>query len=103
MTKTKSSKPTKQGQLNTDMCDCIDCLWANLVQYDAPQDPLLAECTMKPQPYSPRFPYAVEIARAKKRCPMHKHTDEVRTPELRPKCRFFPMACYVKSESRQAV
>lgn len=85
MAKTKSSKPTKLEQPNTAVCDCTDCRWANLVQYDAPHDPLLAECTRKPQPYSAHFPYEVEIARAKKKCLMHEYTDEVRTPELRMK------------------
>lgn len=78
------STPNQQ-QPNTTICDCTDCRWAHLVQYDAPRDPLLAECTKKPQPYSPKFPYAVEVARAKKLCPMYEHTDEARTPELRPK------------------
>lgn len=82
-------------------CDCTDCHWANLVQYDAPRDPLLAECTRKPQPYSPRFPYQVEIARAKKLCPMYKHTDAVKTPQVRAKVRRHPMACHVESMPQQ--
>jgi len=103
MAKKKSSKPTKKEQPNTAICDCTDCLWAKLVQYDAPRDPLLAECTRKPQQHSPRFPYVVEIARAKKMCPMYMHTDELRTPELRPKRRFSEMADNVKPQLQQAV
>ncbi len=98
MAKTKSNNYYRKGeQPNTSICDCTDCFWANLVQYDAPREPLLAECTKKPQPHSLRFPYQVEVARAKKKCPMYKHTDEARTPELRPK------PGNVKSELRQAV
>lgn len=104
MAKTKSNEQTtKQEQPNTAICDCTDCLWAHLIQYDAPRDPLLAECTKKPQPYSVHFPFAVEVARAKKLCPMYRHTDEVRTPELRPKRRFYTMAANVKPELQQAV
>ncbi len=98
----KSNNKTQQEEKpNTSICDCMDCLWAHLVQYDAPRDPLLAECHKKPQLYSVRFPYAVEVARAKKKCPMYKHTDEVRTPELRPKVRYVSMACHVKSQTQQ--
>ena len=86
--KRSNNNSTKEEEkINTSICDCTDCRWAHLVQYDAPRDPLLAECTKKPQPYSMRFPYEVEIARAKKKCPRYKHTDEVRTPELRQKRR----------------
>ena len=88
---------------NTAVCDCTDCLWARLVQYDAPRDPLLAECTRKPQPGSDRFPYQVEVARARKMCPMYKHTDEARTPERRAKVRRTSMACYVLSQPQQTL
>lgn len=83
-------------------CDCTDCRWARLVQYEGPREPLLAECTKKPQPYSVRFPYQVEVDRAKKVCPLYLHTDEVRTPEIRAKVRFYPMAGHVTSQ-QQAV
>ncbi len=104
MAKTKSDKQTtKQEQVNRSICDCTDCYWAHLVQYDAPRDPLLAECTRKPQSYNVHFPYEVQVARTKKVCPMYRHTDEVRTPELRPKRRFYTMARNVKSGLQQAV
>lgn len=85
------------------VCDCTDCHWANLVQYEGPKEPLLAECTKKPQPYSPRFPYQVEVARAKKLCPLHKHTDKVKVIQIRPKVRHYPMACFAKYQLQQAV
>ena len=90
-------------QKRKTICDCTDYLWANLVQYDAPGDPLLAECTKKPQTFSARFPYEVEVAKAKKLCPMYKHTDAVKTPEIRAKHRHFPMACHVKSQPQQTL
>ena len=80
-TKTTAKKPC--GPV-----DCTDCLHAHLVQYDAPRDPLLAECHAKPQPHSTRFPYQVEIARCKKSCPLHVHTDEVKEIEHRIKPMF---------------
>lgn len=85
------------------ICDCTDCLWANLVQYEGPQEPLLAECTKKPQLYNTRFPYQVEVARAKLLCPLYRHTDEVKTVQIRAKVRHHPMACHVKSYSKELV
>ncbi len=102
MAKSNNNK-TQQEQPNTTICDCTDCRWAHLVQYDAPRDPLLAECTKKPQPHSVRFPYNVEVARARKKCPMYMHTDEVRTPELRDKVRHLSMPSHVKSQLQQTV
>ena len=105
MTKTKSNNTTaRHGSAVPEhgkAVDCTDCFWAHLVQYDAPRDPLLAECTKKPQLHSDRFPYQVEVARAKKLCPMHTHTDAVRTPEIRVKVRRHPMACHVLSQTQQ--
>lgn len=101
MAKTKSNKPTKQEQVNRSICDCTDCHWANLVQYDGPREPLLAECTKKPQPYSPRFPYQVEVARAKKLCPYHEHTDVQKVPQIRVKSKGCGGACYVISQPQQ--
>lgn len=102
MTRTKSSNNPPGGHRKqlpaSSLCDCTDCSWAHLVQYDAPRDPLIAECTRKPQPYSLHFPYEVEVARAKKLCPMYRHTDETRTPELRPKRRTSTMLGNVKPE-----
>ena len=106
MTKTRSNNTVRHGSTvpeNKKIVDGTDCLWARLVQYDAPRDPLLAECTRKPQPYSVRFPYTVEVARAKKMCPMYRHTAESRTPELRPKRRFSTMAANVKPEPQQTL
>ena len=102
-TRSNKSKNEQKEQVNRSICDCTDCLWANLVQYEGPREPLLAECTKKPQPYSPRFPYQVEVARAKKLCPVYKHTDEVKTIQIRAKVRHYPMACHVKSQLQQAV
>ena len=101
----KGSKTTKRSQQPAQaparMCDCTDCHWAQLVQYEGPQEPLLAECTKKPQPYSDKFPYQVEVARAMKLCPMHLHTDVVKIPQVRAKVRHHPQACYVLSQSQK--
>ncbi len=86
----KSSKTTKRVQQATSKCpvDCTDCLHSHLVQYEAPRDPLLAECHKKPQHFNARFPFQVEVARAKRLCSMHEHTDEVKTIEKRIKPMF---------------
>ena len=103
---TKSSNTARRGLPVPETkkpVDCTDCRWARLVQYDAPRDPLLAECTRKPQPHSVRFPYQVEVARARKLCLLYEHTDQVKTIELRPKVRHYPMACCSKSQLQQTV
>lgn len=101
MTRSKKQTETKQAKQKPCICDCTDCHWANLVQYDGPREPLLAECTKKPQPYSPRFPYQVEVARAKKLCPYHEHTDVQKVPQIRVKSRGYGGACYVISQRQQ--
>lgn len=53
---------------------CMDCFWANLIQY-CEHDPVLAECRQKPQLYNERFPYEVEVARVKRICKLHKLQD----------------------------
>lgn len=86
----KSNKPSTKTTAKKPCgpVDCTDCLHANLVQYDAPRDPLLAECHAKPQPYSLRFPYQVEIARCKRACPFHEHTNAEKVIEHRVKPMF---------------
>ena len=101
MTRISKQTPKTAKQAKLCMCDCTDCLWANLVQYGGPQEPLLAECTKKPQSYNSRFPYQVEVARAKKLCPYHQHTDVAKVPQIRVKVRRPAQACYVLSQPRQ--
>lgn len=60
---------------------CMDCKHSHLIQYGC--NPILAECHQKPQPGNDRFPYQREVARAKRTCSMHKHTNEVKEIERR--------------------
>lgn len=103
MTRSKNTSPRgcKDAKTAPTLVDCTDCHWAQLFRYDAPGDPVLAECMKKPQPYAPRHPYAVEVARARKICPMHLHTDVVKTIQVRIKVRTHPKACYALSENLQ--
>lgn len=101
MTRSKKPSETKQAKQKPCICDCTDCHWANLVQYEGPREPLLAECTKKPQPYNTRFPYQVEVARAKKLCPFYLHTDVQKVPQIRVKVRHNAMACCVISQPQQ--
>lgn len=52
---------------------CIDCINAKLIQYD--KNPILAECSKKPQPGNVRFPYEISIASSVRMCQMHRHQD----------------------------
>ena len=79
---------TKTNNRKAEAVCCTDCFWASLIQY-GDHDPVLAECRQKPQYYSERFPYEVEVARAKRICPMHRHQDaSEKTIQKRLKVRF---------------
>ena len=97
MSKTRNTNSTPNNVLT--LVDCTDCQHACLIQYDKPNDPLLAECLCQPQPYSSTHPYAVEVARAKKRCAHHTHTDETKWIEHRVVVRRHPIACHVISQA----
>ena len=64
----------KEEKRNTKVVCCMDCFWANLIQYD--NNPVLAECTKKPNTGNARFPYQVEVASARWICPHYTHQDE---------------------------
>lgn len=86
----KTSKVVKKVKC---LVDCTCCANAHLVQYDGPREPLLAECHMQPQPHNDRFPFLVEVARAKRLCEFYEYTDKMREVEKRVKVRSVPMAC----------
>ena len=69
-----SNKAAKAARVKEPVC-CTDCFWSNLIRYGK-NDPLLAECRQKPNYGNARFPYAVEVARAKRLCGMHTFQDE---------------------------
>ena len=56
---------------NKEVVCCMDCFWSNLHRYG--NNPILAQCTQKPNPGNDRFPYQVEVASAKRVCRDHKH------------------------------
>ena len=68
---------------NTKVVCCMDCLWANLIQYG--NNPVIAECLKKPNPYNERFPYQREVASARRVCPAWKHDDRQKSVEKREK------------------
>lgn len=68
---------------NTKVVCCMDCLWANLIQYG--NNPVLAECHKKPNPDNDKFPYQREVASARWICPTHKHDDRQKSIEKRVK------------------
>ena len=59
------------GGKNTEVVCCMDCFWANLIQYG--NNPVLAECRKKPNMYNERFPYQREVASSRWICPLYKH------------------------------
>jgi hypothetical protein len=63
----------KGERKNTEVVSCMDCFWANLHRYGS--NPILAQCTRKPNPGNPMFPYRVEVASARWICPLYKHQD----------------------------
>jgi len=68
---------------NTQVVCCMDCLRAKLIQYG--NDPVLAECTKRPNPDNDRFPYQREVASARWICPTWKRDDQVKSVEKRDK------------------
>lgn len=68
---------------NTKVVCCMDCLWANLIQYG--NDPIIAECYKSPDPDNEKFPYERQVASAKWVCPTWKHDDKVKSIEKREK------------------
>lgn len=59
---------------NTEVVCCRNCFWANLIRYGA--NPLLAECTKKPNTGNARFPYEVMVASTKWVCPQWEYQAE---------------------------
>lgn len=53
---------------------CRSCRHAHLIRYGS--NPVLAECTKKPQPLNPRFPFAVDVACTLKNCALYVWQDE---------------------------
>ena len=77
----KTTTTTDQPAKVTGLVTCEHCQHALLHRYG--NNPLLAQCTKKPQPYNNRFPYAVEIARAERICSMYTYTGEKRFVQQR--------------------
>lgn len=76
---------------------CRNCMHADLIQYG--DDPVLAQCLMKPDRYNERFPYDVDVASTPRLCPMHKYTGEEKWIQKRIKVRHHPMAAYVRTNA----
>ena len=60
---------------------CMDCKNSLLHRYG--NNPVLAACKAQPQPYNVRFPFAVEVAGVKRKCPCYINSTEVKTIEQR--------------------
>jgi len=74
MTKSNYRRAEAAGEkVNKEVVCCMDCFWANLHRYG--NNPVLAQCTKKPNPGNARFPYKVEVASARWICPHYKHQD----------------------------
>lgn len=75
---------------------CRDCFWANLMQYG--DNPVLADCTQKPNYYNEKFPYERDVASSLKYCGMYSYQDErEKTIQKRVSVRKYPMAAYVRT------
>lgn len=73
MTKSNCNNGVKGEKKNTEVVCCLDCFWANLFRYGT--NPILAQCTKKPNDGNPRFPYQVEVASARWICPLYVRQD----------------------------
>lgn len=82
MARINRSNETKE-KVNTEVVSCMDCLHSNLHRYGS--NPVLAQCTMRPNPGNAHFPYRVEVAAAKQVCPMYKHADAQKFIQVRVK------------------
>lgn len=76
-------KTEEKERKNTEVVCCMDCFWARLIQYG--NNPVLADCTKKPNVDNERFPYQREVASAKWICPTWKHDSQVKSIEKREK------------------
>lgn len=86
-----------QSTEHKKMVCCRNCKHAALIQYG--DNPVLAQCLMKPDRYNDRFPYDVDVASSLKYCAMYQVADIEKTVEKRIQVRHHPMAAYVKSNS----
>ena len=66
---------------NTKVVCCMDCAWANLIQYG--NNPVLAECQKRPNPESENFPYERMVASTRWICPSYSEGDSNKTVEKR--------------------
>lgn len=73
----------KEEKKNTQVVCCMDCLWAYLFRYGT--NPVLAQCTKKPNTGDARFPYQVEVASARWICPTYTHQDGEKFIQIRVK------------------
>ena len=75
MTKTEREKALRafindnKPKVNTKMCSCMTCFWAQLHRYG--NNPVLAACEAKPQPGNAKFPYEVMVASTTWVCPSY--------------------------------
>ncbi len=74
------SKSTTNSTPNKTV-SCMTCMNACLHRYG--NNPILAACLCKPQPYDDRFPYIVEVANIPRKCANYKQSLETKIVEIR--------------------
>ena len=79
---------------------CIDCAFANLLRYDA--NPVLAECTKKPNNINDRYPYDVDVASTPRYCDIYQKSADAKSIQQRVSVRRHPMAAWVLSQRQEA-
>ena len=62
---------------------CMNCVKAMLHRYD--NNPILAACQAKPQPWDNKFPYAVEVASMLRSCDTYVESDVQKMVQQRTK------------------
>jgi len=87
--------PQSRGQKKL-VC-CRNCMHASLIQYG--DNPVLAQCLKKPDPYNEKFPYDVDVAGSPRLCAMHQEAIGEKWIQKRIQVRHHPMAAYARSNS----
>lgn len=76
----KTTTTTTKKRCTSKPVTCMTCFHAMLHRYG--NDPVLAACHCKPQPWDVKFPYEIEVASAQRRCSSYIVSDEEKTVQL---------------------
>lgn len=102
MTKSKGNagKQQKEENKSKQLVCCRSCIHSRLIQYGT--NPVLALCPKKPDGYS-KYGMEVDVASSMKYCSMYGECHDEKYIEKLFSVRHHPMACYVRSQTKERV